>query len=355
MRVLLLLLFFVSCLPKEVSQTARCGDNEEFNSETRKCYSVIGAREVPETDLRVVNLIEDGGTQSVDISYTDSNGNKALGCTLYNFSTTIDGDGASPPSCSCEDGVCSAYITPDTHFNGISEFRYYLTDIDGDSIAKLVQVNVSAVDDAPIVDILSTFPFQGYQLNEDISVNYSLGYVDYDNDLASECELTAISENLEEVSSCECLLGSCDVRVKGKQDAYSDGEYFTYRIKSNGVWSERATMFLDILPVNDLPSVPSDITVTLVENSPYGNEHVVLDCGVIGSPTTAPECSGLNILSGYCYDVGAPSVNFTSHLRDTLFIILIPMQTLVTFQLEMEVMSMRKIPLAMEVMSTTIA
>lgn len=53
--------------------------------------------------------------------------------------------------CNCFGGICRVDITPTTNYNGTTQFSYTLTDEDGTSAVRVVRLNVTSVDDAPVV------------------------------------------------------------------------------------------------------------------------------------------------------------------------------------------------------------
>ena len=53
--------------------------------------------------------------------------------------------------CECVGGVCSVEVTPVDHYYGVSSFTYNLTDNDGQSVDKIVTLNIASVNDDPSV------------------------------------------------------------------------------------------------------------------------------------------------------------------------------------------------------------
>ncbi len=53
--------------------------------------------------------------------------------------------------CTCTGGECYAAIEPALNYHGTTDFTYTLTDDDGTSIEKLVKVNITSVNDDPVV------------------------------------------------------------------------------------------------------------------------------------------------------------------------------------------------------------
>jgi len=229
------LMFFIilGCVPEKGGETASCGDNEAFNPATRKCYSLVDQPTVPTplTDT-IPALVENIGQQEFDLLYTDLNGDLALSCTIITSSVDIDGDGGIPVTCSCDEfGACKVKIAPDTNFVGYAEFTYTLTDVDGQSAEKIVLVSVTALNEAPKNS--STIPVSGSTINEDTEGTFTLNYTDKENDLATSCEISSLSSNINIIAppapftdDCWCDNGVCKITFKGNPDFNGNGEFF---------------------------------------------------------------------------------------------------------------------------------
>ena len=57
--------------------------------------------------------------------------------------------------CGCTGGLCRVGITPVEDFNGTTEFSYTLTDKDGTSASQIVRLNITSVNDAPEVTLIT--------------------------------------------------------------------------------------------------------------------------------------------------------------------------------------------------------
>ncbi len=56
-------------------------------------------------------------------------------------------------ACACVGGVCRASIEPTEHYYGTTDFTYNITDEDGTSVNKTVKVNITSVNDNPVISL----------------------------------------------------------------------------------------------------------------------------------------------------------------------------------------------------------
>jgi hypothetical protein len=80
-----LLMIVQSCVPNPTSTKATCGKNESFNNVTRACYSIVEAREIPVATL-AGKIIDQEKAETVTLTYTDGNLNKASMCKIADAS-----------------------------------------------------------------------------------------------------------------------------------------------------------------------------------------------------------------------------------------------------------------------------
>ncbi len=263
------LLLLSACLPEKGKEQASCGEYQSFDSKTRTCVDVGVPRKTPTGTLSNVTVAEDSGTTLVALSYTDINKDIAVGCYISSASSSLDGDGLLPVSCSCVAGICTAKITPDTNYYGLAEFRYKIADVDGTGVEQIVGVTVTPVDDAPVNNLLGISPLNGSSILEDTTVDWTLAYSDADGDKATACNIQNVSPHAAIQTACACsVLGVCKFSLAGTpQHYYGAGQFFSYQVYANGKWSTPSTVFFNITAVNDAPTLSATINYTILEGS----------------------------------------------------------------------------------------
>lgn len=89
---------------------------------------------------------------------------------------------------------------------------------------------------------------------EDTQSIITLSYTDVDIDLATNCQLTNLT-NVTITQACSCdVVGVCTVGVTGTSN-YFGAAQFSYAVKTNNVVSNNATANLTITSVNDGPTI----------------------------------------------------------------------------------------------------
>jgi|GEM_PF-5560879 len=303
MRRLFALIFvsfaLASCLPEKGNEQSDCGTNKVFDSTKRACISLANERSTPVGTFGAVTINEDAGVTIVTLTYSDKDKDLATGCTISSASTDLDGNGSLPVNCNCVAGLCRATITPDTNFNGLAEFRYRLTDIDGLGVEKIVGVTVVAVDDAPVNNLAAISPLSGVTILEDTSQIWTLAYTDQESDKATACNIQNTTSKFSITSTCACnVSGVCRFTLKGLQDLYGVGESFTFQVFANGRWSTPSTVFFNIGAVNDAPLLAANVTYIIEEGNPPALVNLLIGSGT-GNGTDYISGSG----NGFATDV----------------------------------------------------
>ena len=126
-------------------------------------------------------------------------------------------------------------------------------------------------------------------LTEDTPKTINLPYTDADYDLATQCQLSAVSHLT--VTSCTCAAGTCSAIVTGVNGYYGAAQ-FSYSVKANNMISNLATVTLVINPVNDAPDMTAIAwTTTSTTWSTISNSVVPLVSSGSGWAITAQENS----------------------------------------------------------------
>jgi hypothetical protein len=140
---------------------------------------------------------------------------------------------------------CIATITPVANATGTSTIT--LTVSDGTTTTNDTFVlTVTAVNDAPVASNLIPSSF-----NEDTVSTITLVYNDTENDLASTCTISNLT-NVTVSSACSCTLGTCTVGVTGTSN-YNGAASFDYTVTANTQTSNTASATLTIDAIDDAP------------------------------------------------------------------------------------------------------
>ena len=99
----------------------------------------------------------------------------------------------------------------------------------------------------------------------------TLSYYDYEMDLATACQITAVS-HVTVTQACSCdFAGVCTVKVTGDAN-YNGAAQFTYAVKTNNVVSNKAVATLSITSVNDAPVISGSATLQTAISDRIVNE-----------------------------------------------------------------------------------
>ena len=226
----------------------------------------------------------------ITLSYTDIEGDKASVCTLSNL-TNLSG------TCSCDTaGVCKASVTGSPNYSGAASFSYTVTANGKTSNAATASLIITGADDAPVaVAVAGT-------LTEDIPGSINLSYSDLEEDKASECTLSSLT-NLSGACSCDTA-GVCKASVTGTSNFNGDAS-FSYTVTANGKASNSAIASVTITPVDDAP-VAASVSGTLIEDisgivnlsytDPDGDKASVCTLSSLSNLTGTCSCD----TSGFC-------------------------------------------------------
>lgn len=194
-------------------------------------------------------------TFAVGVDYTDVD---YSGSTVFSCSIFDQANIASATACSCVGTNCSVSLTTTSQLNGAAaaSFKYQIFDTTGSSNVGLATLNVTAADDAPIGDTSLDLEF-----DEEVGLNVFLPYTDYENDVATACNITSAT-NLT-AGACSCTLGTCSVTLTPDANENSDlgnSFSFAYTVTANAATSTAATV--SSIWVYDIPDQPVGATTT---------------------------------------------------------------------------------------------
>jgi len=188
--------------------------------------------------------------------------------------------------------------TPSKNFNGEDSFSYRVQDQEGRwSEAAKVQLSVSPVNDAPVAnkDSLTT--------DEDSTITASL--LDNDSDLDDNIDSSSLVLVSDVSNGVLVNKGDGNITYTPNSNFYGT-DSFTYTVNDlAGVSSNTAAVTITINPVNDIPSISSERTITGNEDSPFSFtpkasdiENDSLSFDVKGLPDWASFDSGTGSITG---------------------------------------------------------
>ena len=148
--LLLSIIFLQSCLVgSEVSKEASCVDGTAFDTVTRRCIKAAFKPAPPIIETEMISIEEDSVNVRHEIEYMDKNKDIATFCEITDFGVQFFSNSA--PACECVAGKCFVYLTPNANLHGETFVSFVLTDKDGRSNEATTKVEVTPVNDTPII------------------------------------------------------------------------------------------------------------------------------------------------------------------------------------------------------------
>ncbi len=347
---LFLLIFLVGCVAGEGGKkSASCGSGQAFDSISRKCQGAIVLPGPPTGTLSSLSLLEDSGTNAVELRYSDADNDLASACsvsssapgiikylttqglrlkseaniedphnTIISFSSggalavtpvtlvpsireiqvvlgpastsvsvanALNGNAtiqtwvdASPIAnqvmvadstpralteleCSCFGGKCQTVIEPVLNYFGTTEFNYSITDKDGTSSSRNVKLNITSVNDDPILtlftpatfiaatELLDTASTSTYSASGNLLSNFILSVSDVEDTLSSSFSFQLVTPPIHGTATLD-IFGNFTYRTTAHQVSDS----FEVRVfDSSGGVSASVTVPITIATVNDPP------------------------------------------------------------------------------------------------------
>jgi hypothetical protein len=206
--------------------------------------------DTPLTTGNVLDNDDQGDTPATITDYdtTSTNG----GTVAYNDNGTFD-------------------YTPAENFNGTDTFTYTITDADGDTDTATVTILVGEINDAPVAMDDTLYAVEDTTLSisaADLFGNDGTGNVnDYDVDSSSFTEIQIKSLPADgtlyldgAVVTDEQIISVADIeagKLTFEPDADWDGPatQFKYQVSDGSLWSNEATVTINVEPVNDPPTL----------------------------------------------------------------------------------------------------
>ncbi|MGR5499079.1 tandem-95 repeat protein, partial [Vibrio sp. DNB22_10_4] len=187
---------------------------------------------------------------------TDEDNNQTLS---FNFSDadgdTVTATEKSAPSHGQIDisGTDIVY-TPNANYNGSDSFTITLTDGNGYTVDKTINVTVSSVNDEPSITIASTLT-----TDEDNNQTLSFNFSDVDGDTVTATEKSAPSHG-------QIAINGTDI-VYTPTDNYNGSDSFTITLTDGNGYTVDKTINVTVSSVNDEPSITIASTLTTDEDN----------------------------------------------------------------------------------------
>jgi len=199
--------------------------------------------------------------EDTPLNFNLNTGSDIEGSTLSYIIVSNPADGTL--SCTGGNSTACTY-TPDLNYNGPTTFTYKVNDGALDSNIATVTVNVTAVNDVPVMGAN-----QSISTNEDTAVNFTLNNAtDVDGDALTYKLVTAPTNG--SLTNCITTTYGTDLSCTYTPNAnYNGSDSFTYiATDGTGTAVTNATVNLTINPINDAPTLVASQSVSTNEDTP---------------------------------------------------------------------------------------
>ncbi|MGG0832011.1 Ig-like domain-containing protein [Priestia aryabhattai] len=199
--------------------------------------------------------------------------------------------------------------TPNANFTGSDAFVVYITDNLGGNATSSVIVTVIPINDPPIVP--------NYQLttNEDTSVTSMV--------IATDIDGNPLTYSLQNAPVNGIVNVSLDGMYTYTPNADFNGiDQFTVLVSDGQGGTAISTITITILPVNDPPVGPNEITIVTPEETPVTSQIVATDPdgGVLTYALQDPPTNGVALVNGDGTFTYTPNENYTGNDTFTVLI-----------------------------------
>ncbi len=264
---------------------AQCRDNYIYNPTSRSCDTAING--VVDPTLESITISEDSPAGLVSLTYSDTEGDLAISCSILAYSDGIDD---YTTACSCNgSGVCSTYIAPDPDYNGTAQFSYNIVDQDGTSSTKVVYVVVASVNDAPVATNAS------YSTDELTVYSGDLSSIASDSDLGDNLTYSIAIQSTNGVAgSLDSSAGTFVFTPYDDDVLHSDDvAAMTYQACDSSSACAQGVVTFTVTDVNNAPVASTSQIVTILEGvttafditSAFDMESDTLTYAIQTSPT----------------------------------------------------------------------
>ncbi|AEN92086.1 Conserved repeat protein (plasmid) [Priestia megaterium WSH-002] len=223
--------------------------------------------------------------------------------------------------------------TPNENYTGNDTFTVLISDPSGAFIVTNVLVIVTPVNDAPVV------PDYAFVINEDTSLNSQVVATDVDGNPLTYGLLAGPAN------------GTVVVNPDGSysytpNENYNGVDSFSVVVSDGQGGTAISTITITILPVNDPPVGPNEITIVTLEETPVTSQIVATDPdgGVLTYALQDPPTNGVAVVNGDGTFTYTPNENYTGNdtftvrianaagefIITNIFVVVIPVEQLPT-------------------------
>ncbi|MCW8347101.1 Ig-like domain-containing protein [Vibrio sp. ZSDZ65] len=216
------------------------GDDSNTQLNLSATVTVVGVNDDPTITISSTLTTDEDNNQTLSFSFSDVDGD-----TVTAREKTAPSHGAI--AITGEDIV----YTPEANFNGSDSFTITLTDGNGFTTDKTVNVTVDSINDEPTITISSTLT-----TDEDNNQTLSFSFSDVDGDTVTASEKTAPSHGAIAITG-EDIVYTPDANFNGSDS-------FTITLTDGNGFTTDKTVNVTVDSVNDEPTIT--ISSTLVTN-----------------------------------------------------------------------------------------
>ncbi|MFZ4714328.1 MAG: tandem-95 repeat protein [Bacteriovoracaceae bacterium] len=232
-------------------------DNDGASLSTSVNTTITSVDDAPAGTLSGSIAIFEDTLSTVSVTYVDTEGDAASACSI--IATTNLG----VATCACVAGMCTAQIQPTANINGMgmASFTYQVYANSSFSLPVSVSVNLTALDDFPVATTANATTL------EDTAVNVALLYTDVENDVATTCNITTVT-NVSVSTACTCVAGVCSVGITPNLNLNSSNSTlaFSYTVTANALTSPQKAVSLSVSAVDDAP-VGNNVATSTLEDT----------------------------------------------------------------------------------------
>lgn len=211
--------------------------------------NISNTADAPVATLILAGVVASEAQKIVTLAYVDVDGDLATTCATSSLNNLL-----VTQACVCDAfGVCTVGVTSTVGYAGAADFHFTVTANGDVSSSAVASLTVTPSVNAPVSANISPVAF-----NEDTQSIITLSYSDPQNDLATTCALSALS-NITITQACVCSgAGVCTVGVTGTSN-YFGAASFNYTVTAGGDISNSALATLTVASVDD-PPVADNLT-----------------------------------------------------------------------------------------------
>ncbi|GAL35946.1 fibronectin type III domain protein [Vibrio maritimus] len=221
------------------------GDNLNSNSSLSltSTLPIVGVNDDPSITIGNQLSTDEDNNQTLSFNFSDADGD------------TVTATEKSAPSHG-EIAISGTDIvyTPTANYNGSDSFTITLTDGNGYTVDKTINVTVSSVNDEPSITIASTLT-----TDEDNNQTLSFNFSDVDGDTVTAAEKSAPSHG-------EIAINGTDI-VYTPTANYNGSDSFTITLTDGNGYTVDKTINVTVSSVNDEPSITIASTLTTDEDN----------------------------------------------------------------------------------------